>query len=143
MSQSFKEFIKYGVVGVVGLAIEWGVYFLLRDVLDFHYLIAHIVGSVLAITNNFVLNSYFTFKTTDQIKKRAIYYFGIAAVGIIVSSTLLPIFVRLINMIWVNIELFELSEKSIQNIAKLMATVIVTLLQFFLNKYFTFKKKNA
>lgn len=143
MGQSFKEFIKYGIVGVIGLAIEWGVYFLLRDVLEVNYLIAHIVGSVLAITNNFALNSYFTFKATDQLKKRAIYYFGIAGVGIVVSSTLMPIFVELINRIWVNIELFELSEKSIQNIAKLMATVIVTLLQFFLNKYFTFKKKNA
>lgn len=143
MSQSFKEFIKYGAVGVVGLVIEWGAYFLLRDMLGFNYLVAHIVGSILAITNNFALNSYFTFKTTDKLKRRAIYYFGIAGVGLICSSTLLPIFVRLINIVWANIELFTLGEKSIQNIAKLMATVIVTLLQFFLNKYFTFKKKNA
>jgi len=141
MKQSYKEALKYIMVGVVGLGVEWGSFFILRDVFNINYILSHIIGSGLAITNNFILNSYFTFKATDKMWRRAASFFGIAAVGLVISSVLLPVFVRLFN--WgLDYTDFSISQKVIQNIAKLGSTGLVTILQFFLNKYVTFKKKN-
>lgn len=140
MKQSYKEAIKYGMVGVVGLGIEWGSFFILRDVLHINYIVSHVLSSVLALTNNFILNSRFTFKATDRIVKRAVSFFSVAGVGIVISTTLLPVFVRLMNIGLSYIDI-EISQKIIQNIAKLGATGVVVIIQFFWNKYITFKKR--
>lgn len=140
MKQSYKEALKYGMVGVVGLGIEWGSFFILRDVLHINYIVSHILSSLLAITNNFLLNSYFTFKATDKIIKRAVSFYGVAAIGIVISTTLLPIFVRIINIGVAYVDI-DISQKMIQNIGKLGATGVVVIIQFFWNKYITFKKK--
>ena len=141
MGQSFKELIKYGVVGVVGLIVDFSAFILFRDVLGLNYIVSHVLGSILAIANNFILNSYFTFKTTDHVWKRAIYFFSVAGIGIVISTSLLPVFVRIENILLVKFEITTLDQKMIQNIAKVGTTFLVAFLQFFVNKYFTFKKK--
>jgi len=142
MKQSYKEALKYGVVGVIGLGVEWGAFFIFRDVFNINFVLSHVLGSILAIFNNFILNSYFTFKATDKIGKRAVSFFGIAGCGLVVSSILLPIFVKMLNFC-IDYVHIDISQKIIQNLGKLGATGIVVILQFFLNKYFTFKKQNG
>lgn len=142
MKQSLKELGKYGVVGLIGLVVDWGAFFIFRDLLGINYIVSHILSSILAITNNFLLNSYFTFKATDKIWQRAISFFAIAGVGLVVGSALLPVFVQLIGFTSSGLG-FHLRETVDQNLAKLVITVIVAFLQFFLNKYYTFKKKDA
>jgi len=141
MKQSFKEALKYGAVGAIGLGIEWGTFFIFRDVLNINYITSHFLGSALAITNNFLLNSFFTFKATDKLLKRALSFFGIAAIGLLCSTLLLPIFVKILNFILSYIDAFEISQKIVQNLGKLGATGLVVIAQFFFNKYITFKKK--
>lgn len=141
MRQSVKELIKYGIVGVIGLGVEWGVFFLFRDVFHLHYMIGHVVGCICAMFNNFLLNSYFTFKATDKIWSRGISFFTIATVGLIASIFILPSLVRIINVALIDTQLLDISQKVIQNVAKLTTTVIIAFAQFVLNKFFTFKKK--
>lgn len=143
MRESFKQVFKYGIVGIIGMGVEWGVFFLIRDVFHLNYIIAHIVGSVLAIINNFILNSYFTFKATDKIWKRAVSFFAIAGIGLVIGVFLLPLFVKLINVSIVDNGILQISEKMVQNIAKLATTVIVACMQFVFNKFYTFKKQKA
>lgn len=143
MNQSFKELVKYGIVGFIGLGVDWAAFFLFRDVIGINYIASHILSSILAITNNFVLNSYFTFKATDKIWQRGISFFGIAGIGLVIGSVLLPVFVQLINLSITHLDLSPLTPKVVQNLSKLVITVIIAFLQFFLNKYFTFKKKDA
>ncbi|MBD8349399.1 MULTISPECIES: GtrA family protein [unclassified Dysgonomonas] len=143
MNQSFKELVKYGIVGFIGLGVDWAAFFLFRDVIGINYIASHILSSILAITNNFVLNSYFTFKATDKIWQRGISFFGIAGIGLVIGSVLLPVFVQLINLSITHLDLSPLAPKVVQNLSKLVITVIIAFLQFFLNKYFTFKKKDA
>lgn len=142
MKQSFKELAKYGIVGLVGLGVDWAAFFIFRDVFGINYIASHILSSILAITNNFILNSYFTFKATDKIWQRAISFFGIAGVGLVIGSVLLPVFVQLISFTFTHFDL-SIAPKIIQNLAKLAITVIIAFLQFFLNKYYTFKKKEV
>ncbi len=145
MKKSHKEILKYGLVGVSGMVLEWIFFFIFRDALGINYLLSHIMGSALAILNNFILNSYFTFKTTDRILKRAASYFGVAAIGLVISSILLPIGVKVVDACFSDVIHYFSSrnyDKAVQNVAKVGATFIVVALQFFANKYFTFKKQN-
>lgn len=88
--------------------------------------VSHIISSALAIINNFILNSYFTFKVTDKKLKRFFSFIGVAAVGLIISTTLMTVFVGK----------FQLDEM----LSKALALAIVVAVQFFINKFFTFKE---
>lgn len=148
-----KELIKYGLVGIVGLIIDMGIYYLLVDQYAVEYaassffsgllsffgiglslrtidiLISSIISSTLAIINNFILNSYFTFKVTDKKFRRFSSFFGVAAIGMVVSTVLLTLFIDVLNI-------GEMPAKAI-------AVLIVAMMQFVINKFFTFRQKNV
>lgn len=146
--KSIRELVKYGIVGSVGMVIDMGVFYLLaiklsvqypfsvyiREVLGdkiaLHVIdadISHVISSLLAITNNFILNSYFTFKVTDNKFQRFMSFVGIAAIGLVVSTMLITLFVGK----------FKIDEMY----AKIIATCFVAAMQFVVNKFVTFKSK--
>ena len=90
-------------------------------------LISNIISSTLAVINNFILNSYFTFKVTDNKLKRFSSFAGIALVGMVISSMLLTLFIGVM--------------KIDDMLAKAFAICIVAAIQFIINKFFTFKQK--
>lgn len=136
------------MVGVVGFAIDLGVYYLLVVKYAVHYPFtpfisdllggsmsvkmldidtSYVIGSALAIINNFMLNSYFTFKVTDKKLKRFASFAGIASIGLVIGTFLITIFIGVIGMD--------------EMLAKIVATIIVAMMQFIVNKLFTFKQK--
>ena len=144
--EGVKQLFKYGLVGLGGLIIEISVFYLLTKKFSVQYSFApylsslldgkmsvhiintdtsHVISSALAIINNFILNSYFTFKVTDKKLKRFFSFIGVAVVGLVISTTLMTIFVG-------NFQLDEM-------LSKAMALAIVVAIQFFVNKFFTFK----
>lgn len=146
--EAIRQLFKYGLVGLVGLIIDLGVFYILAKILNVEYPfsayirefsgekmslhlintdISHIISSTLAIINNFILNSYFTFKVTDNKLKRFLSFASIAAIGLVISTTLITIFM----------EKFGMEEM----LAKSLAVLIVAALQFLINKLFTFKTK--
>jgi len=144
--EGVKQLFKYGLVGTGGLIIEIAVFYLLTKKFSVQYPfsphlsdllggkmsvhvintdISHVISSALAIINNFILNSYFTFKVTDKKLKRFLSFIGVAAVGLVISTTLMTIFVGK----------FQMDEM----LSKAIALAIVVAIQFFINKFFTFK----
>lgn len=145
--ESFRQLVKYGMVGVVGLVIDMGVFYLLVKKFSVHYpfssfisnilggnmsvgmldiLISNIISSTLAIINNFLLNSYFTFKVTDKKLKRFVSFASIAAIGMVISSMLLTLFIGIMKMD--------------DMLSKVFAIFIVAAIQFGINKFFTFRQ---
>lgn len=146
--KSVRELVKYGIVGIVGLIIDIGIFYLLTQIFSVQYPfsvhikellgdkvplhlintdISHIISSTLAIINNFILNSYFTFKVTDNKLKRFLSFASIAAIGLVISTLLITVFMGK----------FYLNEM----IAKSLAILIVAAMQFAINKFFTFKQR--
>lgn len=142
-----RQLIKYGLVGIVGLIIDMGLYYLLVTRLSVYYpfsktvsallkgnmsvgmidiLISNIIGQTLAVINNFILNSYFTFKVTDNKLKRFFSFGSVAIIGMVISSMLLTLFIGVLNID--------------DMIAKVIAIFIVAAIQFAINKFFTFKE---
>ena len=146
MNKTLKEFVKYAIVGFIGLGVDWLFFFIFRDALDINYWLSHIMSSSIAILNNFLLNSYFTFRTTDKLLKRGASFFGIAAVGLIISSILLPLGVKFIDACfhdYISMISTRNYDKAVQNVSKFGVTIIIALLQFGFNKKLTFKQKNT
>jgi len=140
VKKSFKQLVKYGIVGVVGLGVDFLFFIIFRDVVGLPYWVAQPIGASFGILNNFILNSYFTFKTTDKMIKRSASFFAIGGVGLVLSSLLLPWGVQMYNSYFHQFIEIE-NPKTVENIIKIGVTLFVAFLQFFANKYVTFKKK--
>jgi len=121
------KFVKYGVVGVLGLVVDMGVFYLMNKELGINYAVSNITSSTLAVIHNFILNSYFTFKVTDDKLKRFLSFYLIALVGMAISTGLLALFIDGLKMDAM--------------ISKLIAVFIVAFIQFFFNKKLTFRIK--
>ncbi len=60
------QFIKFAVVGVLNSAIQYLVFLFLYSVTGIQYLVASIVGYVAGMTNSYMLNRTWTFRSCDQ-----------------------------------------------------------------------------
>lgn len=147
-SNSFRQLIKYGIVGAIGFVVDFGIFYILVKIFSVHYPfsqlisdvlggnvsvnmidtdISHLIGSVIAITNNFILNSYFTFKVTDKKIKRFLSFVGVAIPGLVLSTFLITLFIGVLGMN--------------DFVSKILATGIVALIQFVINKFVTFRQR--
>ena len=80
------KFVKYGLVGVLGLVVDMGVFYLMNKELGINYVVSNICSSTLAVIHNFILNSYFTFRVIDAKLKRFISVYLIVLAGMGISN---------------------------------------------------------
>ena len=64
-----KEFVRFGVVGLVATAAHYGIYYILQPYINVN--VAYSSGYILAFILNFYLTSYFTFGTKPSWRKLA------------------------------------------------------------------------
>ncbi|MCX8187246.1 MAG: GtrA family protein [Nitrososphaeria archaeon] len=55
-------FVKFGIVGAIGILVNFALYWALTSILGAHYLLAGAIATELAILNNFALNDIWTFR---------------------------------------------------------------------------------
>jgi len=119
------KFLKFSLVGLSGLAIDFCITFLVKEKLRLNKYFANSLGFVFAATSNYLLNKTWTFQDTNpdavtQFSK----YILIAIIGLIINNLIIYLLVnkREVNFYW----------------AKLMAIGIVVLWNFIANYNFTF-----
>jgi putative flippase GtrA len=59
------KFLKFGVVGLTGMVIDFSITFLLKEKLKIHRYIASSTGFISAATFNYILNRIWTFHSSD------------------------------------------------------------------------------
>ncbi len=57
-----KTFLKFNVVGGVGVIVNMGLFWILTEYLATHHLIAGAIATEVSIVNNFILNHLWTFR---------------------------------------------------------------------------------
>lgn len=124
------QFIKFGIVGVSNTLISYVVYVVLVNI-HIDYLMASIMGFIISVLNSYYWNNKYVFKKNkdDQRvwwKVLIKTFMSYAGTGLILSNVLL--------VIWV--EYFKISEL----VAPLINLVITVPMNFFINKYWAFKK---
>ncbi|MGG3471237.1 GtrA family protein [Neobacillus pocheonensis] len=123
--RKYEKFIKYCSIGVTGIIVDIGTFWLLTMVAGINIQIANFISISLGQTNNFILNAIFTFKVKDKLFSRYLKYYSVALVGFAITALILFIFVQLLNFNKI--------------LVKIIAILIVTVLQFSLHKSITFK----
>ncbi len=119
-----RQFILYSIIGFSGFFIDFGAFFLMVHVLQWNIYFSNIMSAFLGMTNNFLLNLNYNFKTTDDFWLRYLSYCGVAGLGMVMSSII--IFCGVEILLW-NVFL-----------VKLLAIGLIVVILFNLNKRITF-----
>ena len=126
-----RKFIRFGFVGGLGTLTNLFIFFLFVDVLKFPDLIIQISGFVIAVTQNFILNSAFTFK--DESVERANILFRY------IKFVLTSITGLIINLIVYNILNF-IFKPDIKVICQAFGILAGMSVNFLGSKFFVFRK---
>lgn len=98
-----SSFIKYVIVGMIGFIIDFGVSFVLIELVRLYIWLSTVISAELATTSNFLLNNFWSFAHKKIEPKPAVYFSKfihfnfisvgsiiIQAVGLHVSTTVFP-----------------------------------------------------
>jgi len=121
------QLIKFGVTGVAGFVIDFGVTYLLKEKLKVHKYIANSVAFILAATNNYFLNRSWTFENSDpDMTGQYITFMIVSTGGLLVNN----------GTIWF------LNDKRKINfwLAKFLAVFVSMIWNFIGYKFFTFNQ---
>lgn len=124
-SEDFIQLVKYVLIGVLGLVVDFGIYTILTH-FKMNVEIANVISSTCGIINNFLWNSYTNFKVHDRMILRFISYFIVGQITTVFTTVSLFIFVTKLGYPHL--------------IVKAIATFVATLIQFVINKVVTFRK---
>jgi putative flippase GtrA len=126
MSDFYLKFIKFGVVGFSGVFVDFGVTWLLKEQLKVNQYVANTCGFLCAVVSNFILNRLWTFQDSNP---DVMLQFGKFLVLSLVGLGLNNLFI------------YFMTEKYKTNfyVAKLLATGVVMIWNFWANSRFTFK----
>ena len=123
--QRSRNLILYGIIGGFCSALDFVIYTLLCHFDVLPYLWATVISVHIGIFTSFVLNRQLNFKIKDKIPQRFISFYLVGLTGLGISSL----------MLYLMVDYAHLNEI----VCKLITIVIVALVQYFLNKYITFK----
>lgn len=120
-----RELFLYGIIGGISATLD-SLFFAFLDNLKINIYIANLISINIGITVSFFLNTYFNFKLKNNLIKRAISFFSVGYIGMLLSMLILYIGTNLINI------------KAI--FVKLFSVIIVAMFQFILNKIITYRE---
>ena len=124
-SQMLVQFVKFGIVGVSNTLLTFAVYTLLLKVFGVWYLAASAIGFMVGATNGFLLNRRWTFREHVGDSLTPVRWAVVQGGGLAVNEALLYMFVHQGDV-----------DKLL---AQAMATVVVTVSTFFVNRAWTFR----
>ena len=126
LASNQRELILYCFIGCTGVAIDYLGFLILTNWTTLHYQVANAISVSLGILNNFFWNAHANFKVRSRLLLRFLSFYSVGLLGLGISATLLYLFVECWR--W-NIVL-----------SKCLAIFFVTMVQFTLNKFITFRK---
>lgn len=90
MELIFLKFIRFAVVGLIGMSVDFSSTFLAKERCRLNKYLANTIGFVLAVCINYVLNRYWTFQSQNNaIAVEFIYFILISTLGLALNSAIL------------------------------------------------------
>lgn len=126
MKKPSRQFVLYAIIGMSGVTLDIVLFMVLFNMFHINEQVATFISISAAITNNFLLNTYLNFKVKDHLLSRYARFYMVGLTGIALTSLLFLIFM---NGLGVD-----------ANIVKIASLVPVLLLQYSLNKRWSFKE---
>lgn len=123
---TLRQLFLYFVIGTGAVLIDSIVYTLLRVFMSFvPVALSNFFAMVSGATFGFFLNRKYTFNTTDDFYRRLVIYIFVALFGYALSTSIIML------GLWMGIS---------EWVVKSIAIMTVAIVQFFINKYITFKQ---
>ena len=122
-----RQFVKYVMLGVSGVAVDLSIYVVFVNFFHTDPAITNFFSSSLATIYTFILNVLFNFRTKDNLILRGIAFYSVGLVGIAVTT----------GMIWLFIDHLNWGK----NLVKFLSLFVVLAVQYNLNKRISFRKK--
>ena len=86
----FRQLFKFGIVGTIAFAIDYGIFTLLTQVINMHYLISSIISFSISVIFNYIMSVKWVFDITKkQTAKEFIIFILLSVVGLIINSIVL------------------------------------------------------
>src|SRR5258708_23796217 len=83
----FFKFLKFGAVGMSGMAVDFGFTYLLKEKIKINKYVANTLGFFSAASSNFILNRIWTFQSEDPaVTSQYLRFLLIAIVGVLFSN---------------------------------------------------------
>ena len=124
---ALRQFVKFCIVGVSNVVLDFVVYIILTRFFNIYYLLANAGSFLVAVTWSFFLNKNWTFRARlgENVREKYIKFFAANVVGIIIQTLLFYMFVEKIHM-------HDL-------LGKAASIVLVVFWNFTFSKYWVFK----
>ena len=140
--KELERFAKFMVVGLIGAAVDFGVYNLLNEIVGLAPELSGTISFVLAICSNFLWNRYWTYpdSRTKPILLQFVQFFIVNVLGIVIRLPIIALtrvpFATLVE------RLFSLDSTTAEtignNLALALAVFIVLFWNFFINRFWTY-----
>lgn len=119
------RFLKFGLVGIIGMCIDFSVTWFCKEKLKINKYLANSLGFSLAVINNFLLNRYWTFENnTHPFAGQFAKFILVSVTGLLINNVLLYLLVK--------------NAKKNFYLLKLVVIGIVFFWNYFVNFLFTF-----
>ncbi len=120
------KLIKFGVVGISGMIIDFGVTWLFKEQIRVKKYIANSTGFTLAATSNYFLNRIWTFNSSNpHIITQFFKFLIISVLGLILNNLIIFFFT-------------DFKFRINFYVSKVIATILVFFWNFLMNYFFTF-----
>ncbi|MEO7308667.1 MAG: GtrA family protein [Ferruginibacter sp.] len=120
------KMIKFGLVGLFGMVIDFGATWLCKEKLKWNKYIANGCGFTLAVISNYSINRHWTFTSNNPLwVKEFIIFLTVSLIGLLLNTIFLYFF-------------HHKKDKNFY-IAKFMAILVVFIWNFLANYFFNFK----
>ena len=124
--RTFRQLVKFGLVGATGFIINVSVFAFCLRVLDVHYRLAYVFAFCVAVTNNFAWNRIWTFShAKGHFAYQGLRFFAVSAAALVANQIWLFIF----------LDVFGLGEL----LAQAISIALVVPLNFVGNKLWSFR----
>jgi len=121
-----SSFIKYGIVGIVSVVIDYSILFLMYTLLNFDKNISITLAFWISSIFNFLMHKKFTFLSKNDIKLEFIKYLIMVFISYLLTIVIINILLKFTNLY----------------ISKLISLIFVYLYGFTVSKFFVYKGYN-
>ncbi|MFA6702781.1 MAG: GtrA family protein [Dysgonamonadaceae bacterium] len=121
------KLLKFGIVGISGMLIDFSITWICKDRLRINKYIANTIGFLLSATSNYILNRIWTFQSHNkQITREYVSFLFISLIGLGLNNLVIYILHGKFNLNFYK--------------SKIVATGIVVIWNFSANYFFTFNQ---
>lgn len=127
-NNGFIQFVRYGLVSVIALVVDFGGMVLLVELLSMHYLVAATVSFIAGLIVNYLLSRawVFTERKYNSSAKEFITFSGIGIAGLLLNNSIMWLAAEKIGIYYI--------------FSKIIATILVFFWNFGLRKMLVFKE---